>query len=79
MTGRIANFGDGDWGKILDDPAIPYRRKVNLVAYILETRLGKGAVYLGNKQNYIVPINRAIDFDKEERIRLASDLAREGG
>jgi hypothetical protein len=61
----IAEKGDGDWGKILDDPAIPYAYKVEMIFEILEARLGKGAVYVGNRDNLIVPRNRPANLDKE--------------
>jgi hypothetical protein len=39
----IARKGDADWGKILDDPNIPYRYKAEMIFEIAEARLGKGA------------------------------------
>ncbi len=41
----IAEKGDDDWGKILDDPDIPYRYKTEMIFEILEARLGKGAAW----------------------------------
>ena len=61
----IASIGDAYWGQILDDPDIPYSYKIDLVFEILEFRLGKGAIYAGNSQNYIVPRKRRIDLEKE--------------
>jgi hypothetical protein len=61
----ISERGDADWGKILDDPEIPYEYKAEMVFEILEARLGKGAVYVGNKDNFIVPRHRPADLDKE--------------
>ncbi len=63
---KIAEKGDLHWGKILDDPDIPYVYKTEMIFGILEARLGKGAVYLANKQNFIVPRFRPIDLDKEK-------------
>ncbi len=60
-----AQKGDAHWGKILDDPEIPYEYKTELIFEILEARLGKGAVYVGNKSNFIVPRTGPIDLDKE--------------
>jgi len=62
--------GDLHWAKILDDPDIPYVYKTEMIFEILEARLGKGSVYVGNKQNFIVPRFRPIDFDKEKMIAL---------
>jgi hypothetical protein len=61
----IAEKGDADWGRILDDPTIPYEYKVEMIFEILETRLGKGAVYVGNKENLIVPRKRPADLERE--------------
>lgn len=61
----IAEKGDADWGRILDDPAIPYEYKVEMVFEILEARLGKGSVYVGNRDNLIVPRKGRIDLDRE--------------
>jgi hypothetical protein len=67
---NTAEKGDLHWAKILDDPDIPYVYKTEMIFEILEARLGKGAVYVANKQNSIVPRLRPIDFDKEKRITL---------
>ena len=61
----IAEKGDAHWGKILDDPDIPYEYKTEMIFEILEARLGKGAVYVGNKRNLIVPRSGPIDLEKE--------------
>lgn len=61
----IAECGDAEWGKILDDPAIPYSYKTHMIFEILEARLGKGAVYLGNKDNMIVPCERPAVLPRE--------------
>jgi hypothetical protein len=61
----IASKGDADWGRILDDPDIPYTYKTEMIFEILELRLGKGAVYAGDQNNFIVPRARNIDLDKE--------------
>ena len=66
----IAEKGDADWGKILDDPKIPYVYKTEMIFEIVEARLGKGAVYLGNSTNIIIPRFGRIDLDKE-MIRLS--------
>ena len=66
----IAEKGDADWGKILADPKIPYVYKTEMIFEIVEARLGKGAVYLGNRTNIIMPRFERIDLDKE-MIRLA--------
>jgi hypothetical protein len=65
----IAEKGDADWGRILDDSTIPYTYKVEMLFEILEARLGKGAVYVGNKDNLIVPRNRPADLE-HDMIRL---------
>lgn len=52
----IASKGDADWGKILDDSEIPYNVKTDMIFEILELRLGKGAIYVGNQDNFIVPV-----------------------
>jgi hypothetical protein len=59
---NIAEKGDADWGKILDDPRIPHIYKTEMIFEILEARLGKGAVYLGNKKNIIIPRHGLIDL-----------------
>ena len=61
---EVAFRGDQDWGRILDDPEIPYEYKTAMVFEILELRLGKGAVYSGNHSNFIVPRFGPIDLDK---------------
>jgi hypothetical protein len=61
----IAEKGDAHWGKILDDPEIPYVYKTEMVFEILEARLGKGAVYVANRRNLVVPRMGLIDLDKE--------------
>lgn len=62
---RISSVGDAHWGRILDDPEVPYEYKTDMVFEILEARLGKGAVYVGNKKNFIVPRYDSIDLNKE--------------
>lgn len=69
----IAEKGDSDWGRILDDPTIPYEYKVEMIFEILEARLGKGAVYVGNKDNLIVPRKRPADLE-HEMIRLPDKM-----
>ena len=61
--------GDAEWGKIWDDPKIAYRMKTDILFEILEARLGKGSVFLGNDETIIVPRNRPINLDRE-MIRL---------
>lgn len=61
----IAVNGDAEWGRILDDPAIPYEYKVEMIFEILEARLGKGAVYVGNSDNFIVPRKRPANLEHE--------------
>jgi hypothetical protein len=39
----VVEKGDADWGKILDDPDIPYNYKTEMIFEIAEARLGKGA------------------------------------
>jgi hypothetical protein len=56
----IANAGEKDWGKILDDPDIPYEQKTNLLYEIIKCKLGKGSIYLYNSKNYILPIDSPI-------------------
>jgi hypothetical protein len=62
----IASKGDADWGRILDDPAIPYEYKVELLFEILEARLGKGSGCVGRKETLIVPRHSAAGLDKEK-------------
>jgi hypothetical protein len=69
VMGRAAAFGDSQWGAILDDSEIPHRYKTEMIFEILEARLGKGSVYLGNSENIIVPRERRVDLDRE-MIRL---------
>lgn len=60
--GRIAATGDSDWGKIIDDPDIPYEYKTELIYEILETRLGKGAAWSPwHTDVVIVPRTNTID------------------
>ncbi len=68
----IAEKGDAHWGKILDDPEIPYVYKTEMVFEILEARLGKGAVYVANRRNLVVPRMGLIDLDKE-MIKLSEE------
>ncbi len=60
----IAEKGDAHWGRILDDPQIPYEYKTGMICEILEARLGKGAVYVADKKNFIVPRSGPIDLRK---------------
>ncbi len=64
----IVAHGDSQWGAILDDPEIPYVYKTEMIFEILEARLGKGAVYMGNDKNLIVPRHGPIDL--KDMIRL---------
>ena len=66
---KTAQKGDADWGKILDDPDIPYEYKTWMVFEILEARLGKWSVYFGNEDNLIVPSKRPLRGEAE-RIEL---------
>ena len=68
----IAEKGEKEWGKILDDPDVPYEYKTEMIFEILEARLGKGAVYVGNKDNFIVPRRRRVDLSRE-MIRLPEE------
>ncbi len=52
---QIAIHGDADWGKILDDPDIPYEYKIEMISEILENRLGKDTTYFDDKGNMVVP------------------------
>jgi hypothetical protein len=65
----VSRNGDAEWGAILDDAQIPYRVKTDMLFEILEDRLGKGAVYLGNEENIIVPRSRPANLERE-MIRL---------
>jgi hypothetical protein len=65
IVSKIAERGDLHWAKILDDPDIPYVYKTEMIFEILRARLGKGAVYVANKENFIVPGLRPIDLAKE--------------
>jgi hypothetical protein len=69
VMGLLVQNGDAQWGGILDDPEIPYVYKTEMVFEILEARLGKGSVYLGNKETIIVPRKRRVDLGTE-MIRL---------
>ncbi len=62
---EVAFRGEQDWGKILDDPGIPYAYKTEMIFEILEIKLGKGAVYVGNHRNFIVPRSGPINLRKE--------------
>jgi hypothetical protein len=73
ILGIIVEKGDESWGEILDDPEIPYAYKTAMIFEILETRLGKGSVYMGNQENYIVPRSGPIDLSKE-MIKLPSNV-----
>lgn len=72
----VAIHGDADWGKILDDPDIPYAYKTEMVFEILETRLGKGAVYVGSRKYLLVPRLGVVDLGRE-MIRLPEEDGRE--
>ncbi len=61
----IAEKGARDWGRILEDPEIPYEYKTDLIFEILESKLGKGAIYLGNSNNWIVPRYAPIDLNTQ--------------
>jgi hypothetical protein len=50
----IAHQGDAQWGRILDDEAIPYRIKVELILEICEARLGKGSVQMDQDGNVVL-------------------------
>ena len=64
---QTAVRGDRDWGVILDDPAIPYHYKSDLVFEILENRLGKGSVYSASRDLFVIPrsgpVNLATDMN----------------
>ena len=49
----VASMGDKDWGKILDDPKIPFEYKTDLIFEIVEARLGKGAIFSSYKTDMI--------------------------
>jgi hypothetical protein len=59
---EIVAHGGSQWGEILDDREIPYVYKTEIIFEILEGRLGKGAVYMGNEKNFIVPRYGRIDL-----------------
>ena len=75
----IAEKGDAHWGKILDDPEIPYKYKTEMIFEILETRLGKGAVYVEDKRNFIVPRLGLIDFNIERIQKIEKKKAHRTG
>lgn len=52
---QIAASGDADWGKILDDPEIPYECKTSMIFEILESRLARGSVWSPNRELIIMP------------------------
>ncbi len=64
--GCIAGKGDADWGRILDDPDIPYRYKAELIFEICETRLGKGSAWSPwHTPVVIIPRNDNVDRWKD--------------
>ena len=68
----IAEKGDAHWGSILDDPDISYPYKTGLLFNIIEARLGKGAVYVGDADHYVVPTSGPVDLDEHwKRLRTS--------
>lgn len=76
---RIAGKGDADWGKILDDPGIPYRYKTDLLFEIAEARLGKGAAWSpSHTRVVIIPRENAVNAWKEVTRLLKHVLSDQG-
>ena len=62
----IAIRGDADWGRILDDPDIPYDYKTEMISEIVEARLGKGASWSPYHTDVvIIPRSQSVDSWKE--------------
>jgi len=51
---EVAAKGDQHWGRILDDPEIPYDYKTSMIFEILELRLAKGSVWSPEDGNLII-------------------------
>jgi hypothetical protein len=62
VMAAVAKTGDAEWGLILDDRTIPHRYKTEMLFEIVESRLGKGSVYLANTQTIVIPRNSPIDL-----------------
>ena len=58
----IAERGDADWGRILDDPNIPYEYKTTMIFEIAEMRLGKGSAWSPYHTDVVI-IPRACPVD----------------
>ena len=51
---EVAAKGDQHWGRILDDPEIPYEYKTSMIFEILELRLAKGGVWSPENRDLII-------------------------
>ena len=50
----IAKEGDADWGKILDDPTIPYEYKIDMIFEIMEARLFVGSAWYSPQADAVI-------------------------
>lgn len=72
----IAHKGDADWGKILDDPDIPYNYKTEMIFEIVEARLGKGASWSPyHTEVVIIPRSKQAKSWKEVNALLQNVLS----
>ncbi len=75
----IANKGDADWGKILDDSDIPYNYKTEMICEIAEARLGKGASWSPyHTEVVIIPRSSPARSWKEVNSLLRKVLSEQG-
>lgn len=75
----IASKGDTDWGKILDDPDIPYNYKTKMIFEIAEARLGKGASWSPyHTEVVIIPRSKQASSWKELNALLRKVLSEQG-
>ena len=75
----IACKGDADWGRILDDPDIPYNYKTEMIFEIVEARLGKGASWSPyHTPVVIIPRSQSVDSWKDVNELLEHVLSEEG-
>ena len=76
---QIANKGDVDWGRILDDPDIPYDYKTAMIFEVAEARLGKGASWSPERGGVaIIPRSGRAD-SWEDIYSLLREVLREPG
>lgn len=76
---QICVHGDAHWGKILDDPDIPYDYKTELISEIANYRLGKGASWSPwHTEVVIIPRSKGADSWKEINALLRKVLSEQG-